>query len=236
MRSLPSWGPSRGPEGHRIGHGVIAGLEPAEAAAPAVDVGAVGWPAHMGPVVADQDDRDAAPPHIADRFGHAAAFPDPRRGGEFIEDQHPGPEGCGAGHGHALPLTAGRGFHRLVDVLDRHEAPFVLPFAREFLHGGAVEYAKHLSQEPRLAQFALHDHVGVDEEGRRHRPRLTVRSMPAARAPMRLRQAPVQAFSRLGPPPRSPPSASSSQRFGRASSARMPALRERRWCCCRRAI
>ena len=139
-----------GHEGHRIGHGVVLGVDDAEAAAEAVDVDAVCHFEHVGHVVADQDDRQAAALHVEDQFQHAAAFLDPQRRGRFVHDDDLGPEGRGAGHRHALTLAAREGLHRLPDVLDRHQTQFRQLVARALFHRRAVEHPEHRPHDARV--------------------------------------------------------------------------------------
>ncbi len=126
----------------------------------------------MRHVVADQDDGDAAGLHVEDEFEHAAGFLDAEGGGRLVEDDDLGAEGGGAGDGDALALAAGEGFHRLVDVLDRHQPEIGEFLAGDALHLGMVELAEDLAEQARLAQFAAHEHVVGDRQAGRHRERL----------------------------------------------------------------
>ncbi|MNL16005.1 hypothetical protein D3C87_1370260 [compost metagenome] len=129
---------------------------------------AVGHLEHMRHVVADQDDRNAACPHVLDEVEHASGFLDAQRRRGLIENDDLGAEGCRPGHRDALALAAGQRFHRLVDVLNGHQAQFGELFAGDALHGRAVELAQHRAHEPGLADFAAHEHVVGNRERRRH--------------------------------------------------------------------
>jgi hypothetical protein len=101
----------------------------------------------MRHIVADQDDRDAPAAHVLDQFQHLAAFLDAKGGGRFVQNDHLGPEGGSTGHRDPLPLSARQGFHRHVDVLDRHQAQFGQLVAGKVLHPLLVHHPEHRPHE-----------------------------------------------------------------------------------------
>ena len=71
-----------------------------------------------------------------------AAFLDAERRRRLVEDDDLRAEGRGARHRHALALAAGQRLHRLVDVLDGHQAEFGELVAGDLFHRRPVEHAE----------------------------------------------------------------------------------------------
>lgn len=96
------------------------GIEDADPATQAMDVNSIGDLEDMGHIVGDDHDDDgkAAGSDVPDELQHTLGFPDTECGHGFVHDDDLGAECARPGHGNALPLTAGEGFHGLADVLD----------------------------------------------------------------------------------------------------------------------
>ena len=127
----------------RVRHRVVLRVDHGDAPAEPVDVDAVGDLEHMRHVVADQDDRQAAPLHVEHQLEHLARFLDAERRRRLVHDDDAAAEGRGPRHRHALALAAGQRLDRLVDVLDGQQAELVeLLRAPRFCIAGAVEQAE----------------------------------------------------------------------------------------------
>ena len=108
--------------------------------------------------------------HVEDQLEHAARFLDAERRRRLVHDDDLGAEGGGARHRHALALAAGQGFHRLVDVLDGHQAEFGELVARDLLPWPARSSMRnHWPSEPGLRDLAAEEHVVGDRQRRRQR-------------------------------------------------------------------
>ena len=104
-------------------------------------------------VVGDEDDAEAAVARLGDVLQHHAGLADAEGGGRLVEDQHPGPEVDRAGDRHALPLAAGQGADRLLDVaqVDAHRRQLGLGdlLHRRRRRAGSVGPLPLVSSEPR---------------------------------------------------------------------------------------
>src|SRR4029450_2418655 len=111
--------PPPGPTGHeagQLGHGDLALVPVAEAAAPLEDEEVVADRVGVVGVVGDEDDAEAALLGLDDVAEHHPCLLDPEGRSRLVEDQHLGPEVHRTGDGHALALAARKGADRLVDV------------------------------------------------------------------------------------------------------------------------
>ncbi len=146
------------------------GLITVRRAAEPVDMDAVGHLEDMRHVVRDQHDRHAARAHVEDQFQHLAAFLDAERGRRLVHDDDLGAERRGARHGHALALTAGKRFDRLVDVLDRSSGRVRQACrARAFPSPAGRACGTIAPSTPGFADLAAEEHVVGDRQRRRKR-------------------------------------------------------------------
>src|SRR5262245_24338160 len=134
-----------------------------------MDVDAIGDFEHLGHVVADQHDRQAALLDVEDELQHAARFANAERGRRLVHDDHAAAEGRGARHRDALPLSARQRLDRLADVLDGEQAELGEFLPRVALHAGAVELAQHCAGEARGAPLAPEKEIVGDAERGRER-------------------------------------------------------------------
>src|ERR1700722_16767460 len=142
-------------------------IDDSETTSEAMDVDAVGDLEDMRHVMADQDDRQAAPPYIEDELEHAAGLLDAERGRRLVHDHDAAAKGGGPCHSHTLPLTTREGLDRLAYVLDRRNAQLQQRLARFFLHARAIEHAEELSPQSGLAQLAAEEEIVGNAERRR---------------------------------------------------------------------
>ena len=109
---------------------------------------------------------------LEDHLEHVRGLLDAERRGRLVEDDHLAAERRGAGHGHALALTAGERLDLLGDVLDRHDPQVGHLLLGLGLHLRAVELAEDLAHDARRARLAAEEQVVGDVQRGRDRQRL----------------------------------------------------------------
>ena len=151
-----------------VRHLEVPRLDDGHPPAQALDMDAVGDLEHLGHVVADQDDRQAAVAHLANQVEHHVRLLDAQRRGRLVHDHDVPRKGGAARHRDALPLPAGERLDRLAHGIDPD---------LEILHVGA-----RFSAHPRLSSMRSSDPAMPGRRSSRPRKRFSAMSSAGATA------------------------------------------------------